>query len=211
MDSLPLPAPAEIHVWLNSLCISGGELALLDPRERERAARFHFVKHRDAFIASHAWLRTLLGRYLGADPAAVEFTFGKHGKPSIEGSPLRFNLSHSGGIAACAVTRGSEVGIDIELIRPIPDLENVARRSFHPEEYCQLLALDERGRTAAFFRSWTRKEAYVKGLGDGLFAPLEPPPADWSLIDLDAGPDYAGAVAVHGRDWVVLSRRGEPF
>jgi 4'-phosphopantetheinyl transferase len=180
-----LPAPGEIHVWLHPLSISGGELELLSPGERERAARFYFEKDRNAFIASHAWLRTLLGGYLFADPGSIGFTFGKHGKPAIDGAPLHFNLSHSGALAACAVTKDHQVGVDIEVIRPMPGLE------------------DERA--TAFFRSWTRKEAYGKATGEGLSAPVELASADWSLIDLDAGPDYAGAVAARGSNWTVLT------
>jgi len=180
-ENLLLPAPGEIHVWLHPLVLSGGELALLDPGERERAARFYFEKDRNAFIARHAWLRTLLGGYLLTDPGSI--IFGKQGKPAIDGAPLHFNLSHSGALAACAVTRDDAVGIDIELIRP--------------------------GETSAFFRSWTRREAYGKATGEGLSAPAEPAPGeDWSIIDLDAGPDYACAVAIRGSNWTVLTRRG---
>lgn len=232
MAALSLPAPTEIHVWHRSLAISAGDheslLALLAPEERERAARFRFETDRDAFIASHGWLRTLLGRYLRADPRGIEFIFGRHGKPAIYGAPVQFNLSHSGAMAACAVARDREVGIDIERIRPVRDVEGIARRFFHPEECRKLLALREDERASAFFRCWTRKEAYIKALGDGLFAPLEsfevtlaplesaacvqidgqPATADWSLFDVDAGPDYAGAVAIRGTDWTVLSRHG---
>jgi 4'-phosphopantetheinyl transferase len=153
---------------------------VLDRSERERAARFRFEKDRDAFIASHGWLRMLLGRYLHADPRSIDFIFGKHGKPAIDGAPIHFNFSHSGEMAACAVTRDQEVGIDIEWIRPMPGID---------------------------FRCWTRREAYVKATGVGLSALAEPTDDDWSVIDLDAGCDYAGAVAIRGRNWTVLSRR----
>jgi len=205
---LSLPADGEIHVWYRSLSISSGEkehmLTLLDPSERERAARFHFERDRDAYIASHGWLRMLLGRYLQADPQSIHFILGKHGKPAIPAAPIQFNLSHSGALAACAVTRGSEVGIDIELIRPMPDLEDIARRFFYPGDCSELLELGEEARASAFFRYWTRTEAYVKALGIGL-SESQPPTADWSLIDLDAGPKYAAAVAVRGTNWTVLS------
>jgi 4'-phosphopantetheinyl transferase len=176
-----LPAAGEIHVWFHALSLSGGETALLSAVEHERAARFRFEKDRDAFIASHGWLRTLLGRYLHADPRSIDFIFGKHGKPAIDGAPVHFNLSHSGAMAACAVTRDQEVGIDIELIRPMPGID---------------------------FRCWTRREAYVKATGVGLPALAEPACDDWSVIDLDAGPGHAGAVAIRGSNWTVLSHRG---
>jgi 4'-phosphopantetheinyl transferase len=226
MDSFAVPAQNEIHVRYRSLELSVAEretlFALLDSEERQRAGRFRFEVSRDAFIASHGWLRAVLGRYLNADPRSIEFTFGNRGKPALQGTPLQFNLSHSGAIAACAVARSEEVGIDIEKLRPMSDLERVARRFFHPEESRKLLALREEDRAPAFFRCWTRKEAYIKALGDGLFAPLdrfevtlapgEPvafvhiddrPAAEWSLLGLDVGPDYTGAVAIRGTDWVV--------
>jgi 4'-phosphopantetheinyl transferase len=226
MEGFAVPAPTEIHVRYRSLEISDAErealFALLDSEERQRAGRFRFESSRDAFIASHGWLRAVLGRYLNADPRSIEFTSGKRGKPALQGTPLQFNLSHSGAMAACAVARSEEVGIDIEKIRPMSDLERVAQRFFHPEESRKLLALREEDRVPAFFRCWTRKEAYIKALGDGLFAPLdrfevtlapgEPvafvhidgrPGAEWSLLGLDVGPDYTGAVAIRGTDWVV--------
>jgi 4'-phosphopantetheinyl transferase len=232
MTYLPIPSPTEIHVWHRSLSISAGErealFALLAPDERERAARFRFEKDRDAFIAGRGWLRTLLGRYLRTDARGIHFILGKHGKPAIHGVPIHFNLSHSGALAACAVTRDQEVGIDIEWIRPMHDLESIARRFFHPEECRKLLALSEEERASAFFRCWTRKEAYIKALGEGLSAPLESfevtlapgepaafvqidgrqAGADWRLFDLDPGADYLCAVAIRGSSWDVLPRQG---
>jgi 4'-phosphopantetheinyl transferase len=223
MGDFAVPAQTGIHVWHRSLAVSIAQreelFALLDSDERQRAARFHFEAGRDAFIVSHGWLRTLLGRYLNADPRTLEFTFGNRGKPSLQGTPLRFNLSHSGAMAACAVAQNEEVGIDIEQIRPMRDLESIARRFFHPEECRKLLALSDADREPAFFRCWTRKEAYIKALGDGLSAPLDrfevtlapgeapafvqidgrPAAAEWSLFNLDVGPGYTGAVAIRGR------------
>jgi 4'-phosphopantetheinyl transferase len=232
MTDVALPEPGQIHVWQRSLSISVTEreafLDLLDAGERSRAHRFVFEKGRDAFIASHGWLRTLLGRYLRADPRGIRFVLGERGKPAIPGFPLHFNLSHSDTMAACAVTRENEVGIDIERIRPMDDIENIARRFFHAEECRKLLALPQPEHALAFFRCWTRKEAYIKAIGDGLFAPLDgfevtlapaepvafvqidnrPATAEWSLFEFDAGPDYAGAVAIRGCGWSVISVAG---
>ena len=232
MEGLAAPGQTEIHVWHRSLAVSAAELeglyALLDSEERQRAGRFRFENSRKAFIASHGWLRTLLGRYLDADPRSLEFTFGKRGKPAVRGAALRFNLSHSGAMAACAMALDEEIGIDIELIRSMSDLESIARRFFHTEECRQLLAQREEDRETAFFRCWTRKEAYIKALGDGLYAPLDrfqvtlssgdpaafvqidgcPAAAEWSLFGLDFGPGYAGAVAVRGTGWVVRMMGG---
>jgi 4'-phosphopantetheinyl transferase len=227
MEGLAAPAKTEIHVWHRSLAVSSAEreglYALLDSDERQRAGRFRFEHSRDAFIASHGWLRKLLGRYLDADPGSLEFTVGHRGKPALRGAALRFNLSHSGAMAACAVALDEEIGVDIELIRSMSDLESIAQRFFHTEECRKLLALREEDREAAFFHCWTRKEAYIKALGDGLYAPLDrfevtlapgepaafvqidgrPAAAEWSLFGLDVGPGYAGAVAVRGSGWVV--------
>ncbi len=180
-------------------------LDLLDPGERDRAARFRFETDRDAFIASHGWLRMLLGRYLRLDPRSIRFTFGQHKKPFVHGQPLQFNFSHAGAMAACALTREREVGIDIERIRPVRELEAIACRFFHPEVCRNLFALDEEERTSAFFRAWARHEAHIKALGVSTGG--QPASGEWSAFDLDTGPNYAGAVAIPGANWTIVSLR----
>ena len=101
----------------------------------------------------------------------VEIRYGPNGKPVIQG-PVRFNVSHSGSVAAFAFAVGCELGLDVEEIRPFADLAAVAAQFFSPEEAAELAKLPRAEQELAFFRCWTRKEAYVKAVGTGLSAPL---------------------------------------
>ena len=218
----------EVHVWRASLSVSPSQLQRLSPilstDERQRAERFHFEKDRGEFIAGRALLRTLLGRYLHREPSQLGFHYGASGKPRLAGedSSLRFNLSHSLGVALYAFGRGRELGIDVEHIRSNADAEKIAGRFFSAQEVAVFRSLPARQREKAFFDCWTRKEAYIKAKGDGLKAPLDAfsvslspgQPAAllnvqddraevsrWSLRELEPGPGYAGAIIAQGNDW----------
>ncbi len=220
----PTLGAGDVHVWRASI-ERPGELpalaGLLAADERARAARFRFGRDRDRFSAAHGLLRLLLGRYLGREPAAIEFGVGRWGKPVLTAGGddgLRFNLAHAGEIALVAVARGREVGVDVERLRRDVDVGAIAA-GFAPGERAALAATPAERRLAAFFALWTHKEAYAKGIGRGLSLPLDRYevvfPADpaspaavagvpgWSLRPLDAGPDYAAAVAAEGRGWAL--------
>ncbi len=190
---------------------------LLAPDEKERAARFRFDHLRRSFVLARGALRTLLGGYLQTSPVSIEFEYGSKGKPALVApAPIHFNASHSGGLAVFAFTCGCEIGVDVEKIRPIEEMRNIADHFFCPEEAAELMSLAAEQREYAFFLCWTRKEAYIKALGDGLSAPLnrfrvtmQPnQPArflhlqgdanaarDWTLHDLHLVSDYAAALA----------------
>lgn len=191
--------------------------SLLADDEGARAGRFAFENLRDSYTLARGSLRILLGRALGAAPESIRFRYGEKGKPTLaEPGRLRFNSSHSGGLALVALTLDCEIGVDIEQIRPLHDLQAVAARYFCAEEAAELMSLAEHQREAAFFRCWTRKEAYVKAIGDGLSAPLDGfavslqpgagarmihlggdirAAAAWSLRDLPVASGYAAALA----------------
>jgi 4'-phosphopantetheinyl transferase len=151
--------------------------ALLSETERQRADRFVFDCDRRRFTVARAQLRRLLSKRLGTQPEAVEFVYGAHGKPSLAQqcaeSDLHFNVSHSDDVAAYAFSTEREVGIDIESIRMIRDAKEIAARFFSPSENDAYLALDPNERPVGFFNCWTRKEAFIKALGDGLCHPLD--------------------------------------
>lgn len=192
---------------------------LLAPEEQARAARFRFEEHRRQFIASRGTLREILAPYLGLEPARIAFVYNPHGKPSVSGSDVRFSVSHSSGWGLQAVTRGGEVGIDIERIDPDFARDEIPERYFSPREVAQLRGLPPDQQPAAFFRCWTRKEAYIKARGLGLalaldsfdvtLGPDEPPVlsrADgWSVQDLDAPPGFAAAIVAEGSVFSVAS------
>ena len=220
------PQAGEIHVWRVDLDQPADVVerfrSTLEDDEVHRADRFHFERDRRAFTISRGFLRHVLGRYLTTRPEALRFAYGPYGKPALNGehkhSSLRFNMSHSRGVGLVAVTDTKELGVDVEYIRPDFASEDIARRFFSSREVSAFNALSSELRVAAFFRCWTRKEAYIKAIGLGLSQPLdgfdvtlapEAPPAllrtdegdasRWSLSDIDVGSDYAAALVVEGQ------------
>ncbi len=169
----------EIDLWVVQLHGSEQHLAQclgwLSPDEEARAGRFRFDEHRQAFIFSRGVLRALIGRMEGINPAQIRFSYGAKGKPALAdpARPLRFNLSHSAGLAAYAFAVGCEIGVDVEQVRPVPDMRDIAARFFAPEETSEVMHLSESDISLGFFNCWTRKEAYIKAVGDGLSVPLD--------------------------------------
>jgi 4'-phosphopantetheinyl transferase len=167
----------DVHVWYRATDALG-EIDILDavgvlsPEERRRYERFRFVRDQRDYAAAHALLRTSLSRYAGAGPTSWTFQVAPGGKPSLvldEGMPqLSFNLSHTHGLVACAITSGADVGVDVESVgRDVSD--GVAERFFSESEnaalrQCATAAL----RARRFIELWTLKEAYVKAIGKGL-------------------------------------------
>lgn len=223
----PVLAAGEVHVWLADLDQGEETLrrlsGLLSEDELTRAARFHFRRDRDRFVAARGALRGILGRYVGAEPRLLRFSYDHYGKPSLRGEDsrdgLRFNVSHSGGVALYALARGREVGVDVELVREEFAGFDIAERFFSEREVSALRALPPREHARAFFDCWTRKEAYIKARGEGLSHPLhrfavslapgeaaallwtgEDPreAARWSLVALPLGESYRAALAVEG-------------
>jgi len=223
----------EVHVWSADLdrlpeAVLGEPLSA---DERERGRRFHFERDRRRFVTARGLLRRLLGRYLGLDPSRLRFGYGPRGKPFLAGEDeLRFNVSHSGGLALLAFAWDRELGVDVEEEREVEEAKDIARRYFSPWEERELRLLTEVERRGAFFRCWTRKEAFIKVTGDGLSRPLdafdvtlapgeparllrvegEPEAAGrfW-LEDVSPAPGFAGALAVEGRAARVVRRNGE--
>lgn len=150
---------------------------LLSRDEQERAEKFRFSEHRQHYIVARGNLRRLLAERLRIAPRAVEFVENNYGKPKlapVHGSAdLDFNLSHSGALALYAFTSGRAVGVDVELIREIPDIDDLAERFFSPTEIASLKAFPVAQRSSAFLACWTRKEAFIKALGQGLSCPLD--------------------------------------
>jgi 4'-phosphopantetheinyl transferase len=199
---------------------------VLSEDELERAARFHFARDRQRYVSSRAVLRIILAAYLDADPKELSFRYSEKEKPSLSDAyaerEIEFNVSHSGTVALLAFTRRREVGVDVELIRRDFDVEGIAYRFFSEHEKQALAALAPEQRHEAFFRCWTRKEAYIKATGAGLSLPLSqfdvslaagdndalistrPDPEEfrrWHMREVPAGAGYAAAICVLGRGW----------
>lgn len=217
--------PGDVHdvdIWAVHLRGSDEDvarcLAAVSDGERERAERFRFEHLRRAFLLAHGCLRMLLGRYLrtAGDAAGTEirFEYGVYGKPRV-GSPntnLRFNLSHSKDLAVFAFAMGSEapgaeaeceLGVDVEAIRPLPDMKELAARFFSREEAEDLSSVAPALRGEAFFAAWTRKEAYIKAVGAGLQIPLDGfrvtlrPDEEARLVHIGGDRDKAGEWNLH--------------
>jgi 4'-phosphopantetheinyl transferase len=168
-------ASDEVHLWFVSLLGSTEQRttahALLDETEQAQAARFHFEHDRNRFILAHAALRTVLGRTLEIAPAAVRFAKGPAGKPHLAGPdpvPLHFNLSHAHDHALIGLCRNFPIGVDLEWSGRAVEADDIVTRFFSPTEQQAWASLSSEERPAAFFRAWTRKEAYVKARGEGL-------------------------------------------
>jgi 4'-phosphopantetheinyl transferase len=185
--------------------------AILSAEEQTRAVQFRFARDRRRFINCRAKVRTILARYLAPhlamDAVQIKFRYNEFGKPSVDG--MHFNVSHSHDVAMMAVSRSREVGIDVQRVDTSFANENVPERFFSPREVAALRELPSTQQLNAFFRCWTRKEAYVKARGMGLslalnsfdvtLAPGEPPrflrgADDWSVESLSPIPGYAAAV-----------------
>jgi 4'-phosphopantetheinyl transferase len=218
----------EVHIWRAPLEFQPAQvqafLKILSTDEKSKAQRFYFEKDRSHFIAARGILRTILGCYLETDPGSLVFCYKLYGKPALVGENDRttynFNLSHSDGLLLLAITRGREVGIDLECIHAelAGQGQEIAERFFSPNEVAKLGSLPTEQKAEAFFKCWTRKEAYVKAKGGGLSVPLDQfevslspgePAAllhaassretsDWSMEELHPGPGYVGALVVQG-------------
>lgn len=221
--SAPPPLAAGInHIWRISLTGTPDEVqaarALLSNDELARADRFIFEKHRHRFTLGRAALRQILSGYVGQPAARLVFEYEGLGKPRLAGQQrgegLCFNFSNSHELALLAVTEDVEVGIDLEWHRDLLDMMGLAKRFFCAAEINTLDQLDAEERREAFFRCWTRKEAFLKAVGKGLTFPLDrvevscraddsaeirmidhQPADEWTVDHLRPGEGYVGAVA----------------
>lgn len=227
---MPILSPAEVHIWTARLPSAPfQEIATtLSPEECARACRFHRTADRFRYVFAHAVLRDVLSRYLDCPPGDVRFATNPFGKPFLDetngGKVPEFNLSHAGELVLVGVCESRRVGVDVEEIRPMDDLSSIAESHYTPRECAFIFGQAPEARARAFFRCWTRKEAYVKALGKGLSIrlnsfetnmqpelgrsphnrPRSADGANWQLADLDVPEGYTAAVAVEtGMDSLV--------
>ncbi|HET8912433.1 MAG TPA: 4'-phosphopantetheinyl transferase superfamily protein [Ktedonobacteraceae bacterium] len=225
----------EVHVWRVSLQQPAEKILqmrqLLSMEERARADRFHFEKDRNHFTVARGSLRSLLGLYLQQPAANLIFQYNEHGKPDLlprAANGLRFNISHSHELALLAFVLDREIGVDLEYQRPNVEFDQIARHSFSPDEQNRLRPLPPNLKQQAFYRCWSRKEAYIKARGKGLWIALkdfdvsfladEPvrilanreDNRHWFLYDLPPHPQYAGALAIEGLISSIRSRDWQP-
>lgn len=228
----------EVHLWRVPTGNDKEEIAgmrdLLSQDETVRADRFVHPRDRNLYVSCHAALRLAISRYLGGHPKRVVLEYGPWGKPMIAGEDgLRFSISHSHVSGVLAFAKDREVGIDLERVRSLPSLREMAERTFSRREAEDLRNLPGESGTIGFFRCWTRKEAFIKGTGKGLSLQLDrfsvsvapegpaalldvswdPEEANrWRILDLPesdfrSGERYIGAVAAMGTDWNLIDRK----
>jgi 4'-phosphopantetheinyl transferase len=222
---------ADVHVWLAELDQSHKHtqrLAQALPAEdRVRAGSYRYARDRRRFIVARAYLRTILGLYVDEEPDTLHFVYGPYGKPALsspDAGRLHFSVSRSHNLALYAIAYNREVGVDIERLHPLRDLDmdDIARYCFSPHEQITWRDLPAGKKHQAFFNLWTRKEAYMKAVGIGLLRPLdqidvttapqtptflradsaEPDAAGrWSIESLRPRRNYAAALVVEGSHW----------
>jgi 4'-phosphopantetheinyl transferase len=219
----------EVHIWRIDLTKQDDEIQryrrVLSADEIERADRFYFERDRRRFTVAREAMRDILSRYTALPAMDLCFSYGPKGKPELSGgleqSGIKFNLSHSAEIALLAVTRGLTVGVDIEWIQADFATDDIAERFFSATEVQTLRSLPTDQRAEAFFSCWTRKESYIKAIGEGLsvsldsfavaFAPgfaaallhVEVDPeevARWSMYNIVVSEGYKAALVVEGKD-----------
>jgi 4'-phosphopantetheinyl transferase len=227
--AVPLLKAHDVHLW--TLAPRSEEVAeytsLLSLKEMDRAQRFRYPALFERFVSDHGRLRLLLAAYLDADPRGLLFLENDQGKPRLSGPDcrLRFNMSHTQGLTMIAVCLDAELGVDVEVMRPIEDRDAIAEQHFSPMESQALQAQPAAERDAAFLRCWTRKEAYIKARGQGLSLPLdqfavslaphdraalvhcawdEHEPYRWMIEHLQPMPGYIGALAIEQGSWSML-------
>ena len=224
--AVPVVGSGEAQVWLARLDEgkAAGMEEILSDDERARAERFRFQRQKKQFVVARGFLRIILGKYLNMGPDEICFEYDRYGKPSIcgaSGTKIKFNLSHSGGLALYAVSGGREIGVDLEQIKPFLLDERTIAECLTPRESRRLQALSGRERERFFFDCWTRKESYLKARGEGLTVSpnqiesslfSESPAAGliksdckirqtpWSFQNLPPIAEYSAALAVEGCD-----------
>ncbi len=223
LDAVPPDLPSGIvHVWQRPLRAPAADVEacreLLSSAEREKALRYRVERPRSDFILTRGTLRSLLAKYLHKTPNDVLFQYTKYGKPFLEDRcDLRFNVSHCEGLALLAFVRRREIGVDVEKVRPQSDVTKLAERFFSVRERNHLRTLSGDELHSAFFRCWTRKEAYIKAKGEGLSLPLHqfdvsidpnsprillatrPDGSEanrWTIYNVQTFPGYVAALAV---------------
>jgi len=220
----------DVHIWRAALDLPNSDLEELKQKlsidERIKAEHFHFERERRRFIVGRGILRRILGFYLSIKPVDLQFSYGKNGKPGLANSfgnrRIDFNMTRSEGLALYGFALDRQIGVDVERMRDIPEMNRIVEIFFSERENDIFRSLPENRKKEAFFRCWTRKEAFIKATGNGLSQSLDrfdvsmdpDEPARllgiegsskattrWSIQDLKPAPGFAAAFAVEGRKW----------
>ncbi|MEJ7758212.1 MAG: 4'-phosphopantetheinyl transferase superfamily protein [Gemmatimonadaceae bacterium] len=205
----------EVDLWEVALDVSGEVaekfVAILSAEEVVRMARFVEPQAARQYAISRGSLRGILSRYLGKPTKDIVFTTTGDGKPALaapNSSGFEFNTSHSGALALIGVTRGRPIGVDVEQVRKIPKAVQLAERFFSGAEYRMLCDLPEEERSPAFLSIWVSREGNAKAQGLSVWHGLAKMETSerWTVVSIDLGAGYVGAVVAAGTDWRVVRR-----
>jgi len=208
----------DVHLWRLELDQPHldilGFASTLSTEERMRAASFRFERHRNRFIVAHGALRKILSFYLNISPHQLRFRNGVYGKPYLakEFCRVQFSMAHSNELALYAFTIKHRIGVDLEYIHQIPDVEKMLARFLPRVEDFEMLPNNQK--LSAFFTRWTRTEAYAKAVGTGLAQSfdgfdasltLEEPacPSSWFITSFTPAPDYTASLVVEGHSCIL--------
>ena len=224
-ENFPDLKKGQVHVWRASLDRTKEEIeefqSLLNAKEIDRANRFVVSDARNKFVVARGILRTFLSNYLNMAPQEIVFKQNEYGKLYLESSPLQFNLSHSSDLSLFIFTLDNVVGVDVEFIRKIDNFEDIAKKFFSKKEAEDIFSLPEDERLLAFFNCWSRKEAYIKAKGLGVYHGLDNFSVEisvkkkgkvdlicnddnWHLEACDPGENYSGAFAINAPECFVV-------
>ncbi|MBN2499156.1 MAG: 4'-phosphopantetheinyl transferase superfamily protein [Anaerolineales bacterium] len=219
-----------VLVWIVDQAPTGidwrDHLETLPSEEQTRVGKFAFEKLQRRFVFRRAALRKLLGHYLNVAPEQVKLELSEYGKPTLaaqyQESQIQFNISTSEDLALIGITKGRKLGVDIEYHKRHADYEKIAQRFFSPAEVIAFLDLPQDQRLQGFYNCWTRKEAFIKAIGQGLSYPLKDfditlKPGEqpkvlcvkggdvnaWKLAAFTPAEDFTAAVAATGGDWTL--------
>jgi 4'-phosphopantetheinyl transferase len=218
----------EVHIWavdLDHLKLPCNEAVQMLPEfEKKKSERFRFELLKTRYIKGHYLLRALLGMYLGIDFFNQEFHINKYGKPSLKNTQaedsIYFNMSNSENTCICVFRQHGDIGVDVEKIYDMTNMDSIVERFFSPSENIKFCSLPEQSRKISFFKYWTRKEALLKGIGVGLSFPLHKidvlydqeetkgvfiktkerdEQTEWTLRDINIFNGFASALALEGK------------
>jgi len=218
----------QVHIWavdLEHWALPCHEVVRMLPEfEKKKSERFRFEILRTRYIKGHYLLRTLLGMYLGVDFYNQEFHINKHGKPTLKNPQAKdsiyFNMSNSENTCICVFRQHGDIGVDIEKIQDLPDMDRIVERFFTSDEKEIFRSLPEQNRKQTFFKFWTRKESLLKAMGVGLSFPLDKvdvmteqketletfikitgpdTESEWTLCDINVFDNFASAIAIEGK------------
>ena len=217
-------APDVVDVWMAPLDVGEKKmddfLHRLSPSEQKRVGALLEERAVRQYVVSRAMQRQLLADYVGGSPREISFGIVAMGKPTLSKPndiDLRFNTTHSGNLVIIAVTKGRDVGVDTEKVRPVPRALQVAKRFYSDAEYRMLVRLPEDELDRAFLSIWVKREGTAKARGDSVWrglaswknGELEGLAREWTVAPIDLGPEFVGVVVARGHDWRIV-KRGRP-